>query len=144
MKTAYLILILFSISSCAIRKFAISKIEFQTDYCFGKCPVFSMSILKDGTANYNARAFNKQKGQLKAVIKKAQLDSLKMLIWQANLLSLKDDYSTPWTDQPTYTIKVKFKDGRQKTIEDYGPSGPDKLEKIYDLILSLRDSQDWK
>ncbi|OJY90928.1 MAG: hypothetical protein BGP13_13130 [Sphingobacteriales bacterium 40-81] len=122
----------------------ISKISFQADACFGECPIFAITILKDGTAYYNAKMFNKQQGHFQTVIKNSQLDSLRELIYKVNLFSLKDKYSAPITDQPTYTLKVQFDNGQQKTIEDYGNNGPDKLDKIYDLIFALRENQDWK
>ncbi|MBN8787253.1 MAG: hypothetical protein J0I84_09190, partial [Terrimonas sp.] len=92
----------------------------------------------------NAKMFNKQQGHFQTVIKNSQLDSLRELIYKVNLFSLKDKYSAPITDQPTYTLKVQFDNGQQKTIEDYGNNGPDKLDKIYDLIFALRENQDWK
>lgn len=63
---------------------------------------------------------------------------------QANILTLRDNYSKSVTDLPMYTLRVQFEGGRQKTIKDYGLSGPGKLVKIYDLIFSLRETQDWK
>jgi len=144
MKAAYLFSIIFLLTGCTTKGPAISKISFQADACFGECPIFAMSILKDGTAYYHAEMFNKQQGEFKATIKKPQLHSLIELIQQANVISLRDKYSTEITDQPTYTLKVQFSNGQQKTIEDYGPCGPKKLDKIYDLIFSLRETQDWK
>jgi hypothetical protein len=144
MKVAYLFSIIFLVTGCSTKEPAISKISFQADACFGECPIFAMTILKDGAASYHAEMFNKQQGEFKTAIKKTQLDSLIELIQQANIISLKDKYSAPITDQPTYTLKVQFSNGQQKTIEDYGPSGPKKLDKIYDLIFSLRETQNWK
>ena len=122
----------------------INQIEFNADGCEGDCPIFSMRILNTGAANYNANMFNERQGKFKTVIKKPQLDSLMTLIQNSNFFNLKSNYSSPYTDHPTYTLKVKLNDGRTKTIEDYGPNGPDEIRKVYDFIFSLRNSQQWK
>ncbi|MBK6937608.1 MAG: hypothetical protein IPH18_12535 [Chitinophagaceae bacterium] len=103
-----------------------------------------MSISENGTAVYNAKMYNRQKGQFKTIIRKEQLDSLKTFIQQANFFSLRDDYSVRITDQPTYTLHIQQKNGQSKRIKDYGPCGPAGLKKIYEFIFSLRDTQDWK
>lgn len=132
------------LTSCKSQNLDISKIDFKAEACFGECPIFEMTILADGTANYDAKMFNKQKGQFKTIIKKVQLDSLMTSIENIDFFSLKNSYSTSWTDHPTYYLTVSLKNGQTKTIMDYGPSGPDKLEKVHDLIFSLRETQDWK
>jgi hypothetical protein len=140
----YFLTICVILPSCQSIKHDISQVEFQADGCFGECPIFAMTIADDGTASYDAKIFNKQHGQFKTTIKKAQLDSLKMLLDNARCFNLKDNYTTHWTDQANYKLRVKLKDGRTKTIEDYGPSGPEKLKQVYHLIFSLRESQEWK
>jgi hypothetical protein len=103
-----------------------------------------MTIMNDGTANYDAKSYNERQGQFTTIIRKPQLDSLLAYILNANLFSLKDNYSIQATDHPTYTLTIKLKNGKRKTIEDYGPIGPENLKKIYTLIFSLRETQDWK
>lgn len=119
-------------------------ISFHADECYGECPIFTMSIMEDGTATYHAERFNKQHGDFKTIIKQAQLDSLFTLIKNADIISLNDKYSTDVTDSPTYSLQVQFNSGLQKSIVDYGPSGPAELDKIYEFIFSLRETQDWR
>lgn len=143
-QTFYFFIFLFILTSCNKTTFDINQIDFKTDSCEGDCPIFAMTILYDGTANYNAEMFNMQQGNFKTKIKRPQLDSLVTLIQNLNIFKFKNNYSIPVTDHPTYTLTVNFKNGKVKTIEDYGPSGPKELDKVYDLIFSLRDSQEWK
>lgn len=103
-----------------------------------------MTISSDGEADYTAKMYNKLHGEFKTIIKKSQLDSLTMLIESAGVFSLNNKYSTNWTDNPRYTLSIKLKNGKVKTIKDYGPSGPEKLKLVYSQIFSLRESQDWK
>jgi len=132
------------LTSCQSQNLDISKIDFKAEACFGECPIFELTIMADGTANYDAKLFNKQQGHFKTIIKKAQFDSLKTSLTNIDFFGLKNSYSTSWTDHPTYYLTVTLKDGRTKTIKDYGPSGPYKLKKFYYIIFSLRETLDWK
>ena len=144
MKTIYFLSIVLVFTSCRPKQPNISQIDFKADACFGTCPIFTMTILNDGTANYDARLYNERQGQFRTIVRKPQLDSLLAYIANADFFSLKENYSTPITDQPTYILTVKLKNGKSKTIEDYGPSGPKNLDKIYALLFSLRETQNWK
>ena len=125
-------------------KYDISRIDFHAGGCEGTCPDFTMTILNNGTANYDAILFNEQRGKFKTIIKKPQLDSLMMLVKSSDLFNLDDNYTTPATCLPSYTLTVKLKNGKIKTIHDSGPNGPDELMEIYEFIFSLRNTQQWK
>lgn len=146
MKIIKLIPVLLMMASCATTKKMnnIEKVDFRTSPCFGTCPVFNMSIDKDGVAVFDAKRFNDVTGEHKGTIKKEQLDSLFTMINKAEIMSLEDKYTVQITDMPGYLLSVKFTDGQTKTISDYGPSGPEPLKKIYNFIESLRGSQEWK
>ncbi len=119
-------------------------LTFKTGYCFGACPVFSMSILAGGRADYEAFDYNKRKGRFSTTIAQPQLDSLKQAVNQANILTLLNGYATSWTDHPTYRLTIRLTNGRVKTIVDYGPDGPAQLQRIYGILFRLRDYQAWR
>lgn len=144
MQKAFFFTAIFFIVSCHSIESEISQINFEADFCFGTCPIFEMSIQEDGTAFYNAISYNKLEGKFRTIIHKPQLDSLKTQISKANIFTLNNNYSIAFTDHPTYILTVKLKNGRTKTIKDYGPAGPKKLKLVYGYIFSLRESQDWK
>ena len=144
MKIFYYFSIGLLFANCTTQKLSISQINFDADACFGTCPVFTMIISSDGTAHYNAKMYNERKGQFTTIIRPSQFDSLTNLIAKSDFFNLKNEYSTDWTDHPTYSLTIKLKNGKNKTISDYGPSGPDKHKKIYYLIFSLRETQNWE
>lgn len=148
MKIFNLIPMLLILGSCALKKPEeknnIQKVQFSAGACFGTCPIFHMSIQENGNAEFEAEHYNDVEGKFKAVIARPQLDSLFKLINEAKLVRLKDHYDAEITCQPTYNLHVTFKDGTSKNISDYGPSGPEELGKIYSMIFSLRETQDWK
>ena len=139
-----IICVLIFLYGCAQSKEDISQIKFYADYCFGTCPVFEMTIDNDRSASYKAIEYNTLKGLFNATIEKLQFDSLMFLISEANLFSLKNGYNISATDHPTYTLTIKLKNGKTKTITDYGPAGPKKLRLVYAKIFALRESQNWE
>jgi hypothetical protein len=72
------------------------------------------------------------------------LDSLNTLLADADISGLKYKYAVDYTDAPTYDLTVTLANGQYKKIEDYGPCGPKKLQRLYDFLFSLRHSQKWK
>lgn len=144
MKATYFSLLFLFVLGCKTQKVEFSQVVFYADACFGTCPIFTITIAGDGTAHYNAKMYNDKQGEFNTIIKPLHLDSLHQLIDESDLLSLKNEYTSDWTDQPTYTLTIKLNNGQTKTITDYGPNGPDKLKKLYHLIFSLRETQDWK
>lgn len=148
MKTIHLLSAMALLAGCATGKMKnadnIEKVELSTSPCFGACPVFDMEIEGNGNAEYDAKRFNPVQGKYKAVIRKEQMDSLFGLIGKAKLMSLPNEYTQQITDMPTYRLSVQFRDGKSKSISDYGPMGPESLKEVYKFIFSLRDSQSWK
>ena len=145
MKSLLILLGIFTfLISCNNRRVDFSDVYFKADACFGECPMFEMIIFKNGKATYNALLYNQKYGKFNTELKKINLDSLKLLLDNANVFQREAKYSTTSTDHPTYTLRIRSDDGHIKTIVDYGPSGPKKLKTLYNYLFSLRDSQDWK
>jgi hypothetical protein len=125
-------------------KLEISEIKFKASGCEGECPIFEMVIKGNRMASYNAKMYNKLNGYFKTTLDKPSMDSLVLLIEKSEFFTLQNNYTNKWTDHPTYTLTISLKSGQVKTIEDYGPSGPEKLKSVYEQIFSLRESQSWQ
>jgi hypothetical protein len=138
------LLILILLTGCTKTKVDFEQIDFEAGVCFGECPIFEMKIRSDGEASYHAEMYNDMEGQFKSTLKKSELDQLINALEDSDFFTLPDNYSIDITDHPTYILSVKLKDGSIKTIEDYGPSGPEKLKAVYKVFFSLRQSQNWR
>jgi hypothetical protein len=66
----------------------------------------------------------------------AELDSVRLLLQQADLAKLKGSYSINRTDQPTSTIVIRTA-SRTFTIKDYGLEGAVPLPQLYRLVYKL-------
>ncbi|MGL6037881.1 MAG: DUF6438 domain-containing protein, partial [Soonwooa sp.] len=119
--------------SCQTQKSAsnYSKIEYETTPCFGFCSVFKMTINPDRTAVLEAErlnfedghskdAFSKpREGTFKTTIKAEDYAKLVAMLDRLNAKSLNDKYGNHnITDLPTSFLRLNYKDGSSKNIED--------------------------
>ena len=128
------------------------RIEYEAGACFGFCPIYKMTINSDRTAIFEAERFNfsqdrtseEEEGTFKGTINE---DEYKQLISMLNSLKSKDlkDYygNKNVSDLPTSYLTLKFQDGTNKKIEDYGKHGTPDLEKVYQFFEDLKTNQTW-
>jgi hypothetical protein len=126
------------------KKYSIKKIEYETTMCFGTCPVFNLTINADHSARYEAVKYNKHNGKFKGTIDDKSFQELTELLNYIDFPGLKDNYSVRWTDDQTFTLKITYNNGLKKVITDYGKLGTFGLERVYNILFSLRESQKWK
>ena len=134
-----------------ITKHIIKKIEFKTSGCFGTCPVFNLVINENRTAKFDAQMYNEQERQTKKIkgkfsteIKENEFNEIVGLLNYINFPDLKNEYSVTWTDDQRSTLKITYDDGLTKTISDYGMIGTYGLDRVYEMLFSLRFNQSWK
>lgn len=134
-----------------------SKIQYEAGACYGFCPVFKMTINPDRTAvieadrntfdkaNTRGESSDEKEGTFTATIKEDDYRKMINLLDGADLKSLKDQYKNRnVSDLPTSFLRVVFKDGSSKNIEDYGKNGTPELKEIYNFMEDLRLNQSWK
>lgn len=132
-------------------KHTIRKIEFKTTGCFGTCPVFNLVIAQNRTAKFDAQMYNRPdrkskeiKGKFSTEIKEKDFSEIVDLLNYIDFPNLKNEYSVNWTDDQSCTLKITYDDGITKTINDYGMIGTYGLDRVYEMLYSLRFNQSWK
>ena len=96
-----------------------TRISLERGPCFGTCPIYKVEIKGDGSVTYTGERFVKITGEQHAQISREEVSALVAKFEKADFFSLKDEYTAPVTDLPTYTLSVSFS-GRNKTVTDYG------------------------
>lgn len=124
--------------------YSIDSITFHTSACYGSCPVFSITMDKNGNAIYDAQVYNPKQGKFSAAIDRQNMENITGLINYISVKNLKNDYKVDWTDDQTSWLDVKFSDGSVKTIRDYGLRGTAGLRLLYSFFFDLRSNQNWK
>lgn len=100
--------------------------------CFGFCPAYTVTIASDGQVTYVGRRFVNVIGEQRASISPEAVQGLLRRFDAAHFESLNDAYRANVTDLPTYTIVLE-RDGRRKTVVDYGGLGAGMPQVVHDL-----------
>lgn len=120
-------------------KLEVDSIIFSTSYCpLGSCPVFELRIGHNADVRYDAIADNDKKGVYQSKLNAVSVNRLVNTINYLKIMSLKERYAVPWTDDQTVKLEVKFTNGKLKKISDYGLSGTWGLSTLYRQLYDLR------
>lgn len=115
----------------------IEGIIFETDKCYGLCPVFKLEIQKDGNISYTGIEHTEFLGKLNSTIDSQELIELFGIIEYSLVYKLENDYSINWTHHQTGKLKITYLDGSVKEIRDYGLQGTRELRLIYDRLFEI-------
>ncbi|HET6249478.1 MAG TPA: DUF6438 domain-containing protein [Tepidisphaeraceae bacterium] len=110
--------------------------------CYGTCPVYAVTIKRDGTFKYHGTEFVNHKGDWTGHLADSEFQRLAKLVLAADFANLKEKYSETITDHATVYTRVDI-DGKSKVVEDYAHAGPEALRALEDAILSAIDHATW-
>ena len=85
--------------------------------CYGKCPIYTLNIDQDGSAHFEGERFTDIKGTHDTVLSKADMDTLKTRLSEAdfhNLDSLYYDEMTTDLPSTVFTLKAPKADYRKR------------------------------
>ena len=120
-------------------RLAIESVKFSTTQCFGTCPVFQLTIDKNGSVSYKGIQYVNKMGDYTLSMSKPELSHFISLLAAINPPLLSDHYSVDETDNPTIYLTVRYTNGQTKSIEDYGERGTYGLTVLYKFLLYLRN-----
>ncbi len=143
--------------SCATKNVNnFQKIQYEAGACFGFCPIFKLTLNPDRTAVIEAQHFTFEEGRSKgdfgkepegtftATLKKSDYNKLISMLNQVNPKSLKSYYGNKnISDLPSAYLTITYKDGTVKKVQDYGKSGTEELDNLWQFFEDLRTTQTW-
>jgi hypothetical protein len=134
-RTIIFCLFVIMVQACKVTKDQTSEVNLplysmRKGPCFGKCPLYTLKIYKDGKAELDAQRFNTVNGLYEFTLSKKQLDTLKKLVANAKFNSLKDTYDPKFADLPATTIEVVL-EGKIKKV-----TASDRVTPAYDQVVS--------
>jgi hypothetical protein len=127
-----------------------SVVTLERTTCFGTCPSYKLTILGDGTVNFEGREFVRIKGKAQSKIDPASVESLVKEFNDIDYFALEDEYitiknadgsETSVTDLPTTITTFTFA-GKQKKVIDY-IGAPKRLVELEDDIDKVVNSKRW-
>lgn len=126
-------------------------ITLERTACFGRCPVYRLSISAAGVVRYEGKAHVEHLGPAQDTIPPARVDSLVGELDRLGYFGLAEEYvaDSPAcgrysTDSPAVTTSVTV-DGRRKQVRhDYGcGDAPPKLARIEARIDEVAGTSRW-
>ena len=122
----------------------IKSIEIKTNYCFGTCPVFKLTINKNGLGEFDGIEYTKFRGKSIRQLDQRDVDEIFDLLNYIEIKKLNDYYEVNYTDASTAILDIIFEDGSIKEIKDYGLSGTYGLSALYSKLTKLETETQWE
>jgi ankyrin repeat protein len=113
--------------------------------CYGTCPAYSVEIHGDGTVLYKGDAYVVVTGEHRDQLSPEQVTEILDAFRKADYFSLRDEYSYPVTDCPTYTTSFQV-DQVSKTVKDYvgeETGMPESVSNLENTIDHVADTMKW-
>jgi len=121
------------------------KIALARTGCLGTCPSYKIEVRGDGSVLYEGAEYVAFTGVHRGLIPQSNVIELVKLFEKADYYSLRDEYISGVTDNPTQTTSISI-DGQQKQVVDYvGLSAgmPLAVEQLELAIDRLSGSERW-
>jgi len=137
----------------AARTSSTSVITLERTGCFGTCPVYKLTIFKDGNVLFEGKEYVRQEGKASGKISQKALKDLIAQFQSIDYVNLRSSYVSQgkecpewWTDSPGAITSLTF-EGKTKTINHYhgcrGVPVLDSLTELEDKIDKAVNSDQW-
>jgi hypothetical protein len=122
---------------------AITSIRLARGPCYGTCPVYSVTLRRDGSAQYVGEEFVDRLGTHRGEVYEGTFEYLAAAIEELGFFDLADSYAEPVTDQATATTTV-VRSRRRTRVSNYGNAGPWQLWAVEMLIDAVVETVEWR
>ena len=128
----------------------IDSITLERTSCYGTCPIYTVTVRRDGTVTYDGKQFVAVTGHHSSKISSEQFQQLVHEIQRIGFFSLQDEYTfkenpdgsiEAVTDLPTTITTVRAGKLRKRIKNYYG--GPESLAEFEKLIDKIAGSSAW-
>jgi hypothetical protein len=128
----------------------IDSITLERTWCNGTCPIYTVTVRRDGTVTYDGEEYVKVRGHRSRRISSEQFQKLVREIQRIGFFKLKDEYMSKEhpdgsfetvTDLPSAITTVRAGKTRKRIRNYYG--GPESLAGFENLIDKVAGSSAW-
>lgn len=120
------------------------EISLERTPCFGACPVYKVTIRRDGTLTYHGQRFVDRLGDYEARVPRSTVRNLERALGQSGYWAMNRSYDARVTDLPSQIVQVRT-NRFVKTVSEYGSFGPKELERLHDLIdRAMKSAKHWR
>ena len=122
----------------------IKSIYMERTGCFGTCPSYELTFHIDGTAEYNGRNHVDRRGKYTGKISLWSYGRLCYLIDKIGFEDFNENYRAPWTDSPSVTIVLTYKNETKKKVYVYSQYGPIEFWGLTKSIDGVAQGIEWE
>ena len=147
MKLLIQVLTVLLLTSCSLfkgQKDQIESVKLARTGCYGKCPIYQVTINRDGSILYKGDMFVEHIGTYNVNVD-FDFQKFEDLVEASDFFNLQERYMEDVTDIPACGVTVKTGSREKSVLENGG--GPRELkviQKEIDKLLSNADDADWK
>ncbi len=109
--------------------------------CFGRCPVYIITLNQDGYSTFDGKKFADRKGLFEKTFSKEETNRVLSAFKEANLSQYQDFYESDIPDMPTVTINYMV-DSTEKEIKGKSER-PEAVFKLQMMMEQLAETDDW-
>ena len=120
----------------------ITSVTLRRGPCFGTCPVYQVTLARDGAATWDGERFVHRPGRYHGQVDVNDVDRLARFIDRAGFFGWDPEYLANVTDLPDYFIIVAAGD-QTKTVRQNGVDEPADFWVIAALVDGLAEAVDW-
>lgn len=115
--------------------------------CYGTCPIYTLAVYRDGTVEYEGRAYVKTKGKAAGTVTDDQMAALDKLFTEDHYLAYNSQYtSADVSDEASASTAYRpLGASETKTVDHYDGDtrAPASLTKLEDRFDEIVQSQRW-
>jgi hypothetical protein len=121
---------------------SIASVTLRRGPCFGRCPVYEVSLASDGTATWNGERFVDRIGLCRGQVDLNDYDKLTRFVNRAGFFGWEPEYVANVSDLPNYFLTVVTEE-QTKTVRQYGVDEPADFWVIATLVDRLAEGVQW-
>jgi hypothetical protein len=129
----------------ALHDLPLERIELERTACFGFCPIYTVTLFRNGDARYHGEGFVKNIGDFTGSVHISAFGRLSYLLERLNFAEFEPEYSAPWTCSPTVYLRVwRAGEAEPIVVKDYGSYGPIELWALEQAVDAVASRIEWK
>ena len=119
-------------------------LEISKTPCFGKCPIYTMSVNIEGDLSLYAKRFMTLEGHYTASLNKDSLVLLTEQIKYINWTELESEYLTGYSDLPATEVKYSENPGDTTFVRWESNRAPQQVLSLSSRLEVVQQSTNWK
>ena len=118
------------------------SISLERGPCFGPCPIYVMTLYRDGRAILVTDNVLENRKTYQSKIRTEDYARLTQLVIAAKNASHESEYAGQWTDDSTSVIRATT-DGQTWQVSDYGMVAPPEVWSLEVILHFYKENMEW-